>query len=1144
MSVPAHSEGLAAAINEGRPLVVLMGQDAWRTGSRPDPAIVAALKRSDRFSEEVLDQGLVSLLTSVPLPDDFYQWLADYYLHRAEQEWFEPIAWLPLNAFFTTSIDPALSRALRVAGRDVEAVLSKFDDPTAPRHRRNLHLTYLFGRAGEAGPTEAPPKSTQELRRRAALHATPLLSRLIETTTSLGVLAIDGLTCGRDWLSPEALSGVLSAFKPGQVFWFGWDSTFGGDDAALIEELAGPEGPVTFVPERLSTALRSLTMAGRIRPLAPRALAVDNAVTVGDVLLEIEPSTRLKTSTAATIVDDSWLAPLAPLGADASFGEFRRFHGHVEDARRLVEGVRRGFAIEREFESTLRQRLLDALSDMGRRQEPILIHGQSGTGKSLALARLAFHIRNERRYPVLLASRASRIPAVDELDEFCLRAEDAGAPATLVVCDGNAPVSRYRDLLRGFQSRGRRVVLVGSAYRLVDQSASSSGGHLLEAPSSLSDAEAAALSRLLGEHANLHLQPSTSRSRYLLPAVYRILPEVRPRLAAGLAREARVAEDDLRTRGTSIRQSKPEPVGALGQALLDAGLVDPKALLDQRLDEFMGTMSDSASKAIDYVMMPGKLDCPVPINLLMRAVGGSESLVDIASLFSGIDLFRWSSNDEDDVFIHPRLRIEAELISARRLGTAQAETQIGIELLRSANPSTYGSCERRFVLDLVHRLGPDGPFGHRYASFYLDIARTLTEMRERRGVTDPSLMLQEATLRRRVFRDAPLMPGVDPAEILEEARQVVDLALDEFGASSSRGLRRMCANLKVERAAIYGFRAVQQLKSGASENEAWQFYEAARDSTRSAVYAADTYYAIDVSLWVPADLLKSGSWAPERRAELAADIWDGLERVDLAQLEPDQRELFEERRVKVAQTLDDNALESEALAELEKMGSRAGVFLQARALGGPLWGQGSASGDERDRAEEVVSFMRKHQAAAREDGRCLRYLLRARWIQATGTYLFGGERSPIPGADQDLRDILDILEFLGGIEGALGDPRSEYLRAVFMWRLQREHAAREVWHALSQETAFSDPRRIVRHHVWTGADGRPRLFHGRVVRDDLGSGRVRVQVEEIRQEIELLQRDFPDLDMPHGATIQGGFNIAFNFIGPVAQPLRRRGGGR
>ena len=1149
MSSTDHLEHLCPVLMSGQPIVLLLGQDLWKSGTHADSVLKRAFQRANRHSTESADASFPQLLQADPLPEGFYEWLAETYSHQPEAPWMETVSRLSLNAVFTSSVDPAIARAFRTDGRDVDLVLSKGYEPPAPRSRQRLHLTYLFGRAGERSSDERPPRNTRELAQRRAVHANPLLSRILETTTTLGVLLVDGLTYGRDWLAIESLVGLLSAFSARQVYWFGWSTSDSSPEAEMLRELAAPSGPIVFVQERLSAALRSLELAHKIDLSRPRQLSSEGSVTIQGRILKIAPAARLKVSTAAAIVEDAWLAPLPPIGADASYAEFRRFHGQVEDARRLVEGLRRNFAIERTFERELRRRVTRALANAGREQEPVLIHGQSGSGKSLALARLAYLVREAGTFAVLIASRVTRVPTVEELDEFCFRAEKTGAPATLVVSDANAPVSRYRDLLKGFVSRGRRVVVVGSAYRIVgdgDDAATQSPDCLLEVPPELDSSELQALTELVtnGARVSWRASPSKVESRYLLPAVYRMLPEIRPRLAAGLAREASVAEDRLRDRGAKKSATVPKPTGALGEALLRAGLIEPKKLLSQQISEFLGAVSDAASEAIDFVMVPGKLDCPVPLSLLMRAISGTESQVDSDVLFSGIDLFRWSANDEDDILVHPRLRVEAELICARRLGTAHAEAEVALRLIDKSVPRAYGNSERRFVRDLIHRIGPDGPFGRRYARDYLELARALTRMRTDRGVNDPSLMLQESTFRRRVLRDSQVVPSIDPAEILEEARQVVDLALDEFCSNSrsiGRGLRRTCANLKVERAAIYGFRAVQRLKEGASLDEVWPYYEAARDSARTAVFAADSYFAIDVSLWGPDNLLANGRWGAEKRAELVADIRDGLDRVDPERLDADQRERFQERRVKVAQTMDDNALEKDALAELDQLGSRAGIFLQARAIGGSLRGSSTPTSEETHDANSMLAFMRGQYHKIRDDPRCLRYFLRGLWLVSSKSFLFGGERSPLPEKEETLYEILTLLDTLSNLEGALGDPQIEYLRAVLMWRLRREHSARDVWYSLSRETAFSDPRRVVRHHLWTGEGGRPRLFHGRVKSGNFSRGRARVQVEMINQEVELFQHDFPNLDLRQGAGVSGGFHIAFNFIGPMADPPRRRG---
>ncbi len=1139
MSVIECLEPLVLAIDEGRPLVLLLGQDFWSSPARPDAALIAALKRIDGFSEDSVAAGFPALLQHA-LTGGFYQWLADFYDRQPAPEWIDPIAAVPWSAVFTTSVSPTLTRAFRTHGREVEVVLTKDDNPVAPRDRKRLHITYLFGRAGDPPSDGAPPCSLVELGTRRMLHTASLLARTVETATPLGVLVIDGFTCGRDWLPPDDLVGVISAFQAQQVFWFGWETGTKDTSRQVVEKLKS-SGQLVLRHERLATALKILELAHRIDLTTSAQIASEDVVSIGDGQLQLSAATRLKTSTGAAIVDDTWLSPLAPFGPDAEYTEFRKFHGYVESARRLIEGLRRGFAVQREFEARLLGHVRRSLNNVSRVKDPILLHGQSGSGKSLALARLGYQIRAERQFPVLLASRVARVPAVDEVDEFCLLAEDAGATATLLICDANSPVARYRDLLRGLMSRGRRVVVVGSAYRLVppsDAGPHASNELFMEVPTQLDTNEVSELESLLRRFVGT--APQFTDSQCLLPAIYRMLPDVRPLLATGLAREARAVEDTLRVRGRKLG-GPPRAEGQLAKALRNAGLLDPQVLLEERIEEFLGCMSDGATRVIDYVMVPGKLDCAVPIGVLMRAVGGTPNWTDIGALFGQIDLFRWSSDDRGDVFVHPRLRIEAELICARRLGTARAEAEIAVRLLRSANPGSHTSCERRFVLDLVHGLGPDGPYGQRYAQQYLDAARALTDLRIKKGILDPSLMLQEATLRRRMLRHATEQTTIDPATVLEEARDAVDRALDEFGSRGTPGLRRMCANLKVERAAIYGFLAVQQLRQKAPLAEVWPAYLKARDSAHAATGATDAYHATDVSLWVAADLLRDAKWDDKQHAELEADIWDALELVDSEQLDSDQREQYETRRVRVGQVLNDNKLQQEALAALEAAGSRAGFLLQARTMGGSASGPGAPKDADIGAAFEAAAYLEGHWDRIRDDARCLRYLLRCRWITSTREFLFGAERGALPSDSHQLQSLLTLVTQLGAVEGDLGNPRTSYLRAVLLWRLGLEREARDLWGDLGRETDFSDPRRVVRHHIWTDAKGNPQVFHGRITSDRSDRGRFRVRVEGLHQDVELLQRDFGNLDLRRGHGIPGGFNIAFNYIGPVADSPRRRG---
>ena len=1126
------NELLFSAVQERRPVVLILGQNAWADGR--DGILTRVAERLGISGE--LQHGWADVFGANELSGEFYQWLAERFSRRVHSPSLQSIAELPYSAVFTSALDPTLYHLLATPRREPQVILTGNETLLSVRSLVRPPLYYLFSRAGERDPQARPPSDLISLNARRTQHALPMLNVVLDTATVVGLIIVDGYSPGQDWLRMDDLLGNFGSAGPNQILWFGGRPQLEGSDAALFEA-AVESGRIVVEQERLACLVSELQSTGKLADLAPPEAEEAGIVSFGrDDSLLTTPEERLRVEAVASIVDDSWTAFLPPLGPDADYEMFRHFHGAFEGPRLLVEGVRRNFAIQRDFEGRLLNLVNGAIANHTSIDSPIIVKGQSGTGKSVALARVVARVRESRNAAVLYT--LGRIPQSQDISYFCERAEDAGAKVTLIVCDANRDVDRYHDLLVGLRSRGRRVVVVGSQYQSEE-----SPGYLpevsVEAPAELSTRELDSLSHILSRYFDFN-GIDVSSARNILAFIYRCLPPSRERIRAGLSDEARSTEQTLRTRGGQPLQVNP--LTEMHLALIESGLLDSyRPLFDEQQAEILEQGGDAAGQIIDLVMVAGSLNCYVPFNLLLRAVKSRFEEFDlslIAELFRGLDLFRWITDAQgNDLLVAPRLTLEAQLICQRRIGNIDVEANRLVELISAARLGVERSQEISFLLNILQQVHNDGPRGDRYKKSYIDIGRALTVLRGKTGISDPRLMLQESAFRRAAIRSGTV-DDVEHLSLLEEARDAVQRALDLIDNGQIWAPLRTKQNLMVERATVYGFLANYWMNHRQLENDIWQSYQAARSAIVRAVSVADTYHPLDIALWTPADLLESAHLEEWQRAELAADIYSTLHQIEPEALPPSQRNRFNERRMKVGQALRDFALTQEAYDELESSGSTAGYYLRARSYAPDLGADSIEviSNEDSEKAKCAAEFLKARMNKIEGDVRCLSLLFECRWITEMRRRPLRGRRQPLPTNDTLRREFLNIAQSLNHASGEAARYSVRYIEGVLTWLVGDYSAAGTIFRNLDRDTEYEAAGRVITRHVISDEDGTPTRFLGRIERQRR-EGHWIVRVDGLGQTLSLLSRDFPNQEIAYGRNV-GGFAIAFSFLGPIAEPIR------
>lgn len=1031
----------------------------------------------------------------------------------AEQRW---------NGVFTSQVDSRVGRLFAAEWRRVSTVVGD-QRPRHPRSSIDLAIRFLFGSVNEPDDRHPPRSNPEQVIRRS--EANDQLGELVSTLiTPRGALVIEGWT-PRDWLGPEDLYAALRRLQPGQAH------LFSATDEALSDEFladAVSKGLLVSHEETLTDFLSEAQSQGRFKGAAPELEQGSRVLRLAGQLVGVPRDEWSRILPSARPIDLDILTAPAPLTGGLQYHRFRQFLGHSDGSPDWA-GVAAGYPFRREFEERLLDRVNRQLADpdLG---APLIVEGQAGSGKSVALAVLAARVASHGQVAVLYAGRFAERPSVPAIDEFALWAEETGGAATLLVWDGMADADDYHSAHQQLKSRGRRVLIVGSTYRLAIPRTNSE-----LVPATLEGDEPGRIQSWLNrfgvELADSDLELVGSDASFLA-ALYRLLPDSRQLIERGLTLELRTAESDMERFARSASTAAGPELTIMAAALARAGVDLPPfmpATDDRPVVERNFSERSTAEQLTGVVLVAGRRGLRVPLELVLRALGrqGSAAVLEVVRNF---DIIRWSDDENGEQYLGVRTALEAELLARSDFGNVRAEAEVIRSLLEEvkATPGSGGP-EVQFALDLLRHIGPSSSDEGRFWRHYLEFAEALGTSREAAAVGHPRLMLVEANLRREYVRHLGDTRGEEGVEarldLLAGTRRVLELALDSTPPSVVR------LNLLTELASTLGTVAYELSRRGDSfAPEVERIVEQiVRLVNEARALDPENYYPIDVIAWVCARIVKQDAVAENSKVSLIADMLATFSSIDADALSPKQRANYDARRLHIAELLNDPAVAEQHLAALRDNEDASAVYLLALHRSQLLFGTVSAGS-----AKAGLQMLLEHPDTLLMDWRCSRLAMDLFWIARTGNRFLRGEREALAFNDEDWNACLDILERV--TLAPADEYRGAFLRGLSLFHLRKYRLALDVFRELEARSVTLS-RRVIATYVLSSSSGEPVRFSGQVRYVTADNRRGRVWVEELSQELSFIPYRFSREDFAAGDQLPD-FYIAFNFRGVYADPVR------
>lgn len=459
---------------------------------------------------------------------------------------------------------------------------------------------------------------------------------------------------------------------------------------------------------------------------------------------------------------------------------------------------RNSFAINRKFEDSLYQTVVEGLesdSDI-----PVILAGQSSSGKSVALAALAYHVIQDKKYPVLfinnteldLSLNTSAGIALDNILKE-LRAQEG---RVLVILDWSVynlnRTRSVRDISDDYRNRGHNVLFVASA---IYAKPNEKRYRVIQVPSKLDMEEKEALKELMIEKAKLKRDKVErwmdiySDDNGLLSMLYHWVYELRPQLERGIRREVSAALEDTKIELMELEAPRPiqQPITQLAAKLVEVGLVNlPDEPSVEETEQIKQDIVNSLQPFCVCVAVASLFRLRMPMTLAIKLLDIPEC-ENRREYCNAVFNAPWMNSAMDDdkyapgeYYVEFRDSIDARIylngigLHERDQMKVVAKT---IEAIKSKD--TYYKAEVRFLERLIRMVGPNSDnesvkerWHNTYGRGCLDVLEALKNLRLE-GIIEPQLIAQEITYIREYYIH---IPDADLMDVIEHLKEAIDIA--------------------------------------------------------------------------------------------------------------------------------------------------------------------------------------------------------------------------------------------------------------------------------------------------------------------------------------------------------------------------------